>query len=467
MYRSFFCAAVAAVTLKTLNPHGTGKLVLLETNYEWKEWTTSELPVFLVLGLIGGLYGAFFCTVNMVWSRTFRRSKFVASHQILEIAAVCLFTTAVSYWSDLTRMGSTELVDTLLSACTEESPASLCATDRSQVTHIIRSLCVAGVIKICLTIITFGLKVPAGIFIPTMCIGSLAGRIIGILLAQLYADNPASWYFKNICPKQTQDCIVPGVYAMIGAAAALAGVTRMTVSLAVIMFELTGSLNYVMPYMIAILTAKWTADALQPKGIYDLIIELNDHPYINAKENHTFGASKITDLLPSAAATARICIDVTHEARVCSSALRKMVARTRRDAYEDGGFPIICGGSLVGYIASPDITLALDLIPNPGSDVQIIIDPTYMETPSSLPENLYSYSNPKTIDDLLHGVLSPTDFRSIVDVAPVSVQKGAPLELATEMFTKLGLRYLAVVDGHKFLGIIHKKKFVKFLREHI
>lgn len=38
--------------------------------------------------------------------------------------------------------------------------------------------------------------------------------------------------------------VTPGTYAMVGAAAALAGVTRMTVSLTVIMFELTGSLSY-------------------------------------------------------------------------------------------------------------------------------------------------------------------------------------------------------------------------------
>ena len=82
---------------------------------------------------------------------------------------------------------------------------------------------------------------------------------------------------------------------MIGAAAALGGVTRMTgavillhtwypvsatmptlslslsVSLVVIMFELTGGLSYIVPIMIAVLVSKWVGDALLKDGMYPLI----------------------------------------------------------------------------------------------------------------------------------------------------------------------------------------------------
>lgn len=52
---------------------------------------------------------------------------------------------------------------------------------------------------------------------------------------------------------------------------------RTTVSLAVIMFELTKSLSYVVPIMLAVLVGKTVADAIEPKGIYDLVITYVRH----------------------------------------------------------------------------------------------------------------------------------------------------------------------------------------------
>lgn len=48
----------------------------------------------------------------------------------------------------------------------------------------------------------------------------------------------------------------------------MCGVTRLSITLAVILFELTGSLDYVLPFSLSILAAKWTADAIEPLSIY-------------------------------------------------------------------------------------------------------------------------------------------------------------------------------------------------------
>lgn len=68
---------------------------------------------------------------------------------------------------------------------------------------------------------------------------------------------------------------MPGLYAMVGAAAVLGGVTRMTISLVVIMFEITGSVNYIVPLMAAVMASKWVGDALGKQGMYPLSLAMD------------------------------------------------------------------------------------------------------------------------------------------------------------------------------------------------
>lgn len=52
MWRSFFCAMIAAATLKFLNPFGTGKTVLFQVTYD-QDWHAYELFFFVLLGIFG------------------------------------------------------------------------------------------------------------------------------------------------------------------------------------------------------------------------------------------------------------------------------------------------------------------------------------------------------------------------------------------------------------------------------
>lgn len=93
----------------------------------------------------------------------------------------------------------------------------------------------------------------------------------------------SEWWWSASCESDTA-CVRPGLYAMVGAAAVLGGVTRMTVSLVVIMFELTGRLEFIVPMMAAVMFAKWIGDAINTKGIYDAHIGLNGYPFLDSKE---------------------------------------------------------------------------------------------------------------------------------------------------------------------------------------
>jgi chloride channel 3/4/5 len=102
-----------------------------------------------------------------------------------------------------------------------------------------------------------------------MVVGGLLGRIVGHLVQWTVLRFPNAAVFGGCAADPSgMSCVTPGVYALIAAAATMCGVTRLSVALAVIMFELTGSLDYVLPFSLAILFAKWTADAIEPLSIY-------------------------------------------------------------------------------------------------------------------------------------------------------------------------------------------------------
>ena len=115
--------------------------------------------------------------------------------------------------------------------------------------RMVLSLAYATTMRIFLVIISYGCKVPAGIFVPSMAIGASFGRMIGILVQALHDTFPHSRFFSACEPDVP--CITPGTYAFLGAGAALSGIMHITVSVVVIMFELTGALTYILPTMVS------------------------------------------------------------------------------------------------------------------------------------------------------------------------------------------------------------------------
>jgi chloride channel 3/4/5 len=81
-----------------------------------------------------------------------------------------------------------------------------------------------------------------------MAIGASFGRMVGILVQALHESFPQSRFFSGCEPDVP--CITPGTYAFLGAGAALSGIMHITVSVVVIMFELTGALTYILPTMV-------------------------------------------------------------------------------------------------------------------------------------------------------------------------------------------------------------------------
>ncbi|KAK0486090.1 chloride channel [Armillaria novae-zelandiae] len=438
---SFFCAMIAAITLKMLDPFGTGKLVLFQVTYD-RDWHAYELFPFVLLGVFGGIYGAYFSKLNYRWSRHVRNGTWLKTHP------VTLLTTVLCFVNPYTRMGGTELVYNLFSECRTGSGNSH---------EVIRAIAVALIVRGALTIITFGIKVPAGIFIPSLGVGACAGRILGIFMQWLQMTHPDAPIFKPC--KGDLDCIIPGLYAMVGAAASLSGVTRTTVSLAVIMFELTDTLTYAVPVMLAVLVAKGVADALEPKGIYDLVIDLSQLPYLDSKIEYLWGKLTIGDVNDRDVEVIRLDRPNTVES------LRNQLQTLLSSGNDDGGFPILRtdgeeeGMRMVGYIGANELEHALSIVADHAGD-EVYFHSTFAY------HSLASSSISSLLENAQDFASDPLDFSIYMDQAPLTVQSNSPLEMVHQLFVKLGARYVVVtdVDGY-FEGVIDKKTWLAFLSE--
>ncbi|KAK0539110.1 hypothetical protein OC835_001245 [Tilletia horrida] len=347
LFRAFFCAMIAAATLRAIDPFGTGKIVLFQVTYD-KEWAWGELPFFVLLGVFGGIYGAYFTKLNMWWARNVRAKTWMAKYPIAEVLLITFISVVVSFFNSYTRMGGVEFIASLFSEChAHESLDGLCVSHAHQIGPLVFSVAWAMITKGLLTIITFGIKLPAGIFIPTLAVGACFGRIVGLLVQYMQWTNSDHPFF-GWCEASDKACIVPGIYAMVGAAATLSGVTRTTVSLAVIMFELTGTLTYTVPVMLAILVAKTLADALEHKGIYDLVIEFSGLPYLDNRISYVWDRVHVPDAMD----TSVECIWLEEENTV-ASLREKLVRLALGQGYADGGFPILVRtGALDGTLPS-------------------------------------------------------------------------------------------------------------------
>ena len=98
-----------------------------------------------------------------------------------------------------------------------------------------------------------GSAVASGLVVPILIIGAAFGRICGLMLVDISG---------TLYTKAAWNWIDPGAFALIGAASFFGGVSRLTISLTVIMMEITNDIRFLLPIMTAILISKLAADQI-------------------------------------------------------------------------------------------------------------------------------------------------------------------------------------------------------------
>jgi chloride channel 3/4/5 len=349
---------------------------------------------------------------------------------ITQVVLVALLSALINYPNIYMRAQSSELVYSLFAECSTDSDDQfgLCQTGAASAGTIVL-LIFAAVLGFFLAAITFGLQIPAGIILPSMTIGALLGRAVGIIMEIWVRNHPKFIAFETCDPDMA--CITPGIYAIVGAAAALAGVTRMTVSIVVITFELTGALTYVLPIMIAVMISKWVGDAFDRRGIYESWIHFNEYPFLDNSEEVL-----IPDISSSQVMT-RIEDLVVLTATGHTIGSLKSILNT----HPYRGFPVISDprqAVLLGYISRAELAYSLHI-----SSL----------TPRNLPPETEVFFSHQPLADP-HNSL---DLRPWMDQTPITLPAKSSLQLTVNYFQKLGLRYILFSSRGVLQGILTKK----------
>jgi chloride channel protein, CIC family len=260
-------------------------------------------------------------------------------------------------------------------------------------------------IKFCLILLASGSNAPGGIFAPSLILGSSFGFLFSYIATSVQAwTNLPLGVAENAIAGSSD---FASTFALAGMAAFFSAVTRGPITAIVMVFEITGEFDLVLPLMIASVTAYWVGESIASGSIYKYLlatrgIRLKDAVSSEAKLSNL----KALDLMQ-------------RQVEVLTSELTLEAAKQAFAKSHHRGFPVVAAGELVGIITQSDLTR------NPNVS-----------------------DNPQTIAQLM----TPH---------PVTVKPHDPLSHVLYLLNRYQISRLPVVDRHKLLGIITRADIIR------
>ncbi|KAK2191553.1 hypothetical protein NP493_51g02024 [Ridgeia piscesae] len=291
-----------------------------------------------------------------------------------------------------------------------------------------------------------GSALASGIVVPNLFIGGLYGRALGRLLTDLHGGVPQDIFWQ---------WIDPGALALIGAASFFGGVSRLTMSLTVIMIEITNDVAFLLPIMVAVMVAKWVGDYIT-HPLYHSLLELKCIPFLDmevivydeSKQLLNLECFKARDVMRSPALTITPREAVSH--------LAHLLLETTH-----GGFPV------VKYHNETRRELAYGHIGRTELAVILLDDAVKKQTQRGVtitPQIPYEEISVERIRkkeglmDVLEAYIQQPHYKEIfINLEEFSLHR------TYMIFRSLGLRHLTVVDmANRIVGIISRKDLMGF-----
>jgi CIC family chloride channel protein len=233
----FGAAFVAAATADVVARSVSGQLpVFTVPNYTMPP--LSALPAFALLGMLAGLLGVAFNrgllgTLNLM-ARVPRRWRF-------GICAVVGAAAGLLAWFSPSAVGGGhELAETVL---TNSIP--------------LFAIPLLFLVRFGLTLASYGTGAAGGIFAPLLALGALLGLGVGYMIHMFLPALAAE----------------PGVFAVVGMAAYFTAIVRAPLTGILLISEMTGSYEQMLPLLAASFCAYMMAESLRDIPIYEALLE--------------------------------------------------------------------------------------------------------------------------------------------------------------------------------------------------
>ncbi|KAK2168076.1 hypothetical protein NP493_1244g00035 [Ridgeia piscesae] len=258
-WRGFYSAVCGALVFRILAiifKREETITALFKTNLRQEfPFDVIELVAFAIIGIACGFAGALFVYTHRKFVTFIRGQKrlkaFLQKNRFIFPASVMFLIATVNYPGGLGqfnagRLTNGEALDELFTNVTWSDPNAYLNVNEKEIVlrwagptnNVFLTLICFIVMRFLGAAMATALPVPSGVFMPIFTIGAAFGRLMG--------ECMAVWFPRGI-GGQT---IVPGGYAIVGAAALSGSVTH-TISTAVIVFELTGQIAHVLPCVVS------------------------------------------------------------------------------------------------------------------------------------------------------------------------------------------------------------------------
>ncbi|KAM9468775.1 chloride channel protein 2-like [Clarias gariepinus] len=289
-WKSYVAATISAFVFRIL-PVWSGQnesiIPLFNTSFRLEfPYTLYEILAFAILGILSGLFGAFFVFMNSTMVRFIksphRVSRFLAKTRVLYPVIITLVVSTLTFPPGFGQFMAGELTqrETLLALFDNHTWSKHFKSDhfdhsdhsvawKHPKVNVFGTLTISFITKFFMSALAISMPVPCGAFVPAFVIGAGLGRLVGEVAAVVLPEG--------VYANGTVYSVIPGSYAVAGAAA-MSGAATHTVSTAMIVFELTGQINFLFPLIFSVIVANVVAQSLQP-SLYDALIFIRKLPY--------------------------------------------------------------------------------------------------------------------------------------------------------------------------------------------